>query len=294
MGPNSGQIRIAAVDIGNSRVQCGFFDSFRGCVAEAQSRVLPIAASGLLQPASSLELTLSPQHRFAEDKLRHWYEELCLEPFDWFVASVNRPADDYFQRVIAKLGDQSGGRHRIHDVSHRDITIPLKVPFPERVGIDRLLAATAANRLRTDDRPIVVVDHGTAMTVDLVDATGAFVGGAILPGIAMGAHALAEGTDALPLVSSAKTSEVPPPIGTETESAIQSGLYWAAVGAIRSIVEQIAQSQTKPPMVCLTGGIHVPLAENLTQMTGLEVRYVPQMVLAGIALVAGDRPGGIK
>jgi type III pantothenate kinase len=293
MEPNSGQINIVAVDIGNSRVQCGFFDSVSGCVAEAQSRLLPIAASGLPQPASSLKLTLSAQNRFAEDKVRCWYEEVGLGEFDWFVASVNRPAEDYFQQVITELGHQSS-RHRIRRVSHRDIMIPLKVPFPERVGIDRLLAATAANQLRTADRPIVVVDHGSAMTVDLVDATGAFVGGAILPGIAMGAHALAEGTDALPLVSPAKTSEVPLPIGNETEAAIQSGLYWAAVGAIRSIVEQIALSQTKSPMVCLTGGVHVPLAENLTRMTGLEVRYVPQMVLAGIALVAGGRFGGSK
>ncbi len=293
MGPNSGQTSIVAVDIGNSCVQCGFFDSVSACVAEAQGRMLPIAASGLSRPASSLELTLSSQNRFAEDKFRHWCEEVLLVEFDWFVASVNRPAEDHFRRVITEVGQQSG-RHRIHGVSHRNITIPVKVPFPERVGIDRLLAATAANQLRTADRSIVVVDHGSAMTVDLVDATGAFVGGAILPGITMGAHALAEGTDALPLVLPAKTSEVPPPIGNETEAAIQSGLYWAAVGAVRSLVEQIALSQTKPPMVCLTGGVQVPLAESLTRLTGLEVRCVPDLVLAGIALVAGGRLDGIR
>ena len=293
MRPNSRQTGIVAVDIGNSSVQCGFFDSVSACAAEAQGRMLPIAPSGLAQPASSLKLALSPQNRFAEDQLQHWCEQVRLVEFDWFVASVNRPAENHFRRVSSEWGKQSG-QHRVHEISHRDITIPVKVPFPERVGIDRLLAATAANQLRTADRPIVVVDHGSAMTVDLVDATGAFVGGAILPGIAMGAHALAERTDALPLVLPVKTSEVPPPIGNETEPAIQSGLYWAAVGAVRVLVEQIALSQTKPPTVCLTGGVHVPLDENLTRLTGLEVRCVPHLVLAGIALVASGRLDRIK
>ena len=63
-----------------------------------------------------------------------------------------------------------------------------------------LLAAVAANRIRTADRPAVIVDLGTAITVDLVSSDGAFQGGAILPGIEMSARALHDYTDLLPRI----------------------------------------------------------------------------------------------
>ena len=62
-----------------------------------------------------------------------------------------------------------------------DLPLVVKLPRPDMVGVDRLLDALAANRLRTPGRPAVVVDVGSAITVDLVDADGAFLGGAILP-----------------------------------------------------------------------------------------------------------------
>jgi type III pantothenate kinase len=105
------------------------------------------------------------------------------------------------------------------------------------VGIDRLLDAVAANRLRHPAAPAVVVDVGTAITVDLVAADGSFQGGAILPGIAMSARALHAFTDLLPLVDVRELSSPPPPLGTSTVAALQSGLFWGAVGAIRQLLE---------------------------------------------------------
>ena len=76
----------------------------------------------------------------------------------------------------------------------------LRAPWPDMVGIDRLVDAVAVNRLRDAKRSAAIVDVGTAITVDLVSANGAFLGGAILPGIAMAARALHG------LVSAAKSS----------------------------------------------------------------------------------------
>ena len=82
-----------------------------------------------------------------------------------------------------------------------DLPIAVGLEHPERVGLDRLAAAAAVNRLRSPDRGAIIVDTGSAVTVDLVSADGIFCGGAILPGIDMSARALHEFTDLLPLVS---------------------------------------------------------------------------------------------
>ena len=94
--------------------------------------------------------------------------------------------------------------------------------------------------MRPPGRPAVVIDVGTAITVDLVSAEGAFLGGAILPGIAMSARALHEFTDLLPLVDMSELAAPPPALGDSTEAAMRSGLFWGAVGAVRQLIEQLA------------------------------------------------------
>ncbi len=148
------------------------------------------------------------------------------------------------------------------------------------VGVDRLLDALAANALRGPGRPAVVVDVGTAITVDLLSAEGAFLGGAILPGIAMSARALHEFTDLLPLVDVSELAAPPPPLGEETVAAMRAGLFWGAVGAVRQLIDQLA-GDTRPQVI-LTGGAGPAVAELL----GPSAQLVPHLTLAGIALAA--------
>ncbi len=156
------------------------------------------------------------------------------------------------------------------------------------VGVDRLVDAVAANRLRDAGRPAVIVDVGSAITVDLVSADGAFLGGAILPGLAMSARAMHEFTELLPLVDVAELDSPPPALGTATEPAIQSGLFWGAVGAIREVVDQLHKAAAggscaeEPQIFFSTGGAGATVAELL----GPAARHVPHLTLAGIALAA--------
>ena len=162
--------------------------------------------------------------------------------FRWHIGSVNRPAAS---RLIDWLRD-----HRAADeivlVTSGDLPLEVKLPRPDMVGVDRLLDGFAANRLRSPGRPAVVVDVGSAITVDLVDAAGAFLGGAILPGIAMSARALHEFTDLLPQIDMAELAEPPPALGTVTVAAMRSGLFWGAVGAVRQLVEQLTGGSATP------------------------------------------------
>jgi type III pantothenate kinase len=161
----------------------------------------------------------------------------------------------------------------------------IRVDEPQRVGIDRLLGALAADRLRSRQSAAIIVDLGTATTIDLLDVDAAFTGGAIMPGIAMSARALAEDTDALPLVDFDCSSNVPSPLGKSTDAAIRSGLYWGAVGAIREIATQLSFGLAAAPELFLTGGAAQQVAGFLGVNTKWPVRYVPHLVLAGIALV---------
>jgi type III pantothenate kinase len=114
--------------------------------------------------------------------------------------------------------------------------IPLltALPRPDLTGPDRLLAAWAASVLH--GRPVIVVDLGTATTVDAVDADGFFLGGAILPGLGLAAHALAEGTARLPRVELELPDDA---IGTDTAAALQSGIVIGHLGAVREITARM-------------------------------------------------------
>ncbi|MFZ5833296.1 MAG: type III pantothenate kinase, partial [Planctomycetota bacterium] len=150
---------------------------------------------------------------------------------------------------------------------------------PDMVGIDRLLDAVAANALRDPARPAVVVDVGSAITVDLVSAAGAFQGGAILPGLGMAARALHEFTDLLPLIEAHELGEPPPVVGPATVPAMRSGLFWGAVGAVRELVQHMAGDEAQ---VFLTGGAGMAVARLL----GPRAMVVPHLTLSGIALTA--------
>jgi type III pantothenate kinase len=192
----------------------------------------------------------------------------------WHIGSVNRPAAS---RLIDWLRNHRGD-DEIMLLTSGDLPLVVKLPRPDMVGVDRLLDGLAANRLRTPGHPAVVVDVGSAVTVDLVDAEGAFLGGAILPGIAMSARALHEFTDLLPRIDMAELAEPPPALGAATVAALRSGLFWGAVGAVRQLVEQLTGNRNAD--VFLTGGAGPVVA----QLMGPAARYVPHLTLAGIAL----------
>jgi type III pantothenate kinase len=256
-----------AVDIGNARIKLGRFAGR--------------CATGLPEPTSTLPLVGNTP---ALDAIADWLGADGHRRWRWWIASVNRPAAS---GLIDWLSEFRPG-DRITMLAADDLPLEVRLERPDMVGIDRLVDAVAVNRLRAADRPAVIVDVGTAITVDLLSAKGAFLGGAILPGIEMSARALHTFTDLLPLVDATELSTPPSALGTETVAAMQSGLFWGAVGAIRQLIEQLPKAAgdcVAQPQVFLTGGAGVSVAELL----GPNVRYVPNLTLAGIALAAMEK-----
>jgi len=123
----------------------------------------------------------------------------------------------------------------------------------------------------------VVADFGTAITIDCVNDEGVFLGGAILPGLSMGAAALAAGTERLPEVAPAAPDWV---FGRDTREAIVGGLVYGARGALRELAEAYATALGRWPPVIATGGD----AELVCKGSEIVQAIVPDLCLMGVAL----------
>jgi type III pantothenate kinase len=234
------------VDVGNSRVKWG------RCAADGVA-----------------EMTSLPH-----DDDRAWDARIGawkIAPGSQWVVSGTEPSQR--ERVRAWLL-QRGQRAHVLD-SFRQLQLTMDVDVPERVGLDRLLNAVAANSVRDPGAAAIVIDAGSAITVDLVDAAGVFRGGAILPGLRLMAHALHDHTAALPLIEQFAATPLP---AKNTEDALRAGIVQAAAGGIDSIVRRLRAVGGNRCELFLAGGDALLLAPHLSG----SARVWPEMTLEGI------------
>ena len=256
-----------AVDVGNTRIKFGLFERAQSNNVRAE---LPKCLAALAIPVGAEPDWTKFAERFGE-----WRNDsACV-----VIAGVN-PAG--IARVISGWPGEFWTAPVV--VRHAaELPLAVNVEFPDKVGIDRLLDAVAANVLRRVDSPAVVVDAGTATTVNYVSADGAFEGGAILPGLELGARALHQHTALLPEIDvQALVIDEVDPMGRDTRAAIASGLWFGQVGAIREIVARLAASAGQTPQVFVTGGNSSGLAAAL----GNGARSEPDLALRALAYVA--------
>ena len=137
-------------------------------------------------------------------------------------------------------------------VGKPDCALPVDVRVDEGTGVgpDRLVNTVAGYDLFGGD--LILVDFGTATTFDVVDADGAYVGGAIAPCVNLSLQALHEAAAALPHVDIAKPQRV---VGTNTVACMQSGVFWGYVGLVREICNRIKAERARPMKVIATGGL---------------------------------------
>lgn len=143
---------------------------------------------------------------------------------------------------------------------------------PAQLGADRWASLIAARALH--EGPCLVVNAGTATTIDLLDGKGRFLGGLILPGLRLMRSALAGNTADLPLAE-AEHSAIP----TDTDSAIVSGSLEATLGAIERMYARLADSSA----VCLLAG---GAAGELQPLLQIPLQNVEDLVLRGLARIA--------
>ena len=278
--------QLLTVDIGNSAIKVGCFE---------WSGLSDAARGGLPEPLEVIEWPTSDECLPLDArKLAAWLGETSAQ---WVVSSVNRAG---WERVSSWVNE-----HRAADelrlLTYRDLPLTVAVEYPERVGMDRLLTALGADYLCERQRAAIVIDAGTALKVHAVTADGVFVGGAILPGLRLAAETLAGRTDLLPLIQISTAGRAPIALGQNTEQAIQSGIYWGAIGAIKELISRIQSElvahrtdpnrnssnlpNTSPSGSCEPARIYVTGgdARGLMPLLDAPADFIPHLCLRAIA-----------
>jgi type III pantothenate kinase len=208
---------------------------------------------------------------------------------EWLISCVQRTALEHLRGVL----QSEGCNHLVRVVSYRDVPMPMRVDEPSKTGIDRLVASYAASQAfqknATQIQSIIVVQAGTAVTVDLVDSQGVFCGGAIMPGLGLSLQLLAAGTDQLPWLGNHLVDTQPVLPGVNTTEAISAGVNAALVGGVGHLVRRYRSdhqhanfgNQAGPLQVVVTGGDGKLLLPHIDQ----PCQFVDHLVLAGLSLM---------
>ena len=153
--------------------------------------------------------------------------------------------------------------------------LKIKYNNPKDVGADRIANAIGGIE-RYPDRDLIIVDLGTATTVDAITIDREYLGGAIAPGLAMSMNALETGTAKLPSVEIAKPERS---CGNSTIEAIQSGVFYGHIGLMRELTRRFETESFggRKPVVIGTGGF-----ARLFESSGLFDEIIPDLVLQGL------------
>jgi type III pantothenate kinase len=155
--------------------------------------------------------------------------------------------------------------------------VSIDYPKPNSIGPDRLANAVAARH--RFGAPAVVVDFGTAVTFDVVDRAGNYVGGVIAPGLAAMTDYLHEKTALLPRI---RIREVTSPIGKNTEQAMLVGAVHGYRGLVRELIMELKRElKVRRMPVVATGGYAQLIASKLPEIAAVD----PVLTLEGLRLV---------
>jgi type III pantothenate kinase len=168
-------------------------------------------------------------------------------------------------------------RLAVLELNHANIAgLGINYPRPETIGPDRLANAAAARHFF--GAPAIVIDFGTAVTFDIVDARGDYVGGIITPGLSAMTDYLHEKTALLPRIRIRDTRAV---IGRNTEQAMLIGAVHGYRGLIRELLGELRRALARPRLpVIATGGYAKLIAARLPDITAVR----PLLTLEGLRL----------
>ncbi len=237
------------IDIGNTWIKCALFDGDR--------------------PLASLTTRSSP---FSETELLQFLKDKPVTRV--LLASVNPQAEKILKTTLAAQNIA----YLMLDYS--SLSLVLQVDEPHLVGHDRIANVYGALKLFPVN-DCIVVDIGTAITVDLATKDGCYLGGMIYSGARLCAKALAGYTAALPLIEPKRPEQGP--IGKTTQTHIESGIYYGQLGAIERMISELKLAAPNPSAIKIiaTGGDtkDPSLAADLKELVDL---VDPYLTLVGL------------
>ncbi|MBS7224620.1 MAG: type III pantothenate kinase [Clostridiaceae bacterium] len=208
-------------------------------------------------------------------QILQYYHFLKIDPEKTsavIIASVVPPAMYSLKNAIRKY-------LRIHPlVVGKDVDTGMVNHYnnPREVGVDRLVNGVSA--MARYGKPLIIVDIGTAITFDAIDQSGAYLGGAIFPGIKVAMEALFMKASKLPRVDIAATEYA---IGRTTVQSMQSGAVRGYVGALTGIIEDMKKELDGNVRVIATGGMGRMMAEHCSLIDEVD----PNLTLDGLRMI---------
>jgi type III pantothenate kinase len=165
--------------------------------------------------------------------------------------------------------------------------LQLDVDEPQNVGADRALNAIAAHAKYPGD--LLIIDFGTATTLDVVSSTGAYTGGIIAPGINLSLDALVNAAAKLPRIA-IEVPETSSVVGRTTQSQMLIGIYWGYVAMLEGLTERIKAELNRPVTVIATGGLATLFAKHTKVFDAIE----PDLTIQGLSLLYDMAARGSK
>jgi len=256
-----------ALDIGNSATKIGLHNG------SAWTRIERLSQDGETRSGQLLS-SPRPERRKLADGVRTLLQGVSAE-----TAGIASVVPDLTVQASEAIREQLG-------IDPVVISAALPLPFemgyktPETLGADRLAAAVAAwlHFGQSDDRPVIVVDAGTAVTTEVISAAGVYLGGAIAPGPDAIRRALVRDTAKLPNIS---WPDAPEAIGSSTHAAISAGVSAMFLHGVQGLLERSAGQLKGTPFIVATGG----WAEWLNRHLDIIDLVEPNLVLDGVRLL---------
>ena len=237
---------ILAVDIGNTNVTCGVHNGKKWVHT--------------LRLPSTLDF---------------WNQFSTLKEFDITESAISSVVPDLTQVYIESI--QNLFQIDVHIITYQNSGVELLVDTPKDVGVDRICNVAAAKILV--GTPAIVGDIGSATNYDVVDEKGAFIGGAIAPGIEVAAHNLIQKAALLKETAFAVPELV---VGKSTESNLQSGIMLGAIDVVDGMFTRImGEMNWDDCNKIVTGGFGGLISPHLKT----EHNYLPNLTLDGIRII---------
>ena len=254
---------ILAIDAGNSRVKWGWMEIDK----DGGSRWSSIATVSLIEFAASSD-HINPFSATHEDPER---------------IIISNVAGDGARELLINWTSIFDAAPLWLKGEARRCGVTNRYERPDTLGADRWAALVAARAAHTGT--CLVVNAGTATTIDMLAADGSFLGGSILPGVELMRFVLHEHTGRLPL-QPGTVQQAP----RNTLDAIETGCRNAQAGAVERLYRAFAKIAGTPPLCLIGGGAGQPLAEELD----VPRRYVENLVLDGLARIAQDEKAAVR
>ena len=244
-------MRKMVINVGNTNVAIGILDT-----------------DGKLKTYS---LTHKYEHtgRHIDELIVSQVQSSKIEIDSIVISSVVPALSDYLSSALKRaMGIKP------YTIDKKDITLDYTTYDSSLLGIDRLLVCQSA--LNKYKPPFIVFDMGTAITANVIDKDGKFVGGAIMPGIEMGLQALNVGTALLPSVDIMKESDFV--IGNNTNKCLISGAIYGTASMVDGITKKIENELGYTCNVIMTGGG----AKYIAPQCQIQVNHEHELLLYGL------------